>query len=129
VTLISTIGPRPPFCNALAIVPLGNSVTGTLGTTSCQWVDGTFADMYPVSLASDTSVDIRLNSAAFDAYLLLLDSKGNLLAQDDDSGGGTNSRIVQDLPAGTYFIVAKPFANYYSVGAYTLIVAQYQPSQ
>jgi hypothetical protein len=129
VTLVTTVGPRPPFCNALAAVPLGNSVNGTLSTTSCQWIDGTFADIYPVTLASDTAVDIRLNSTAFDAYLILLDVKGNLLAQDDDSGGGTNSRIVQDLAAGTYYIVAKPFANYYSVGPYTLIVAPYQPSQ
>jgi hypothetical protein len=130
VTLITTLGPRPPFCGALASLPLGNSVTASLGTTSCQYVDGTFADIYPVTLASDTSVDLRLNSNDFDAYLVLLDAKGNLLAQDDDSGGGTNSRIVQQLSAGTYYVVAKPLANYYNVGSYTLSLAQYQaPSQ
>ena len=89
-------------------------------------MDGTFADIYPVTLTSDTSIDLRLNSNAFDAYLVLLDATGNLLAQDDDSGGGTNSRIVQPLTAGTYYVVAKPFANYYNVGPYTLSLAQYQ---
>lgn len=127
VTLITTVGPRPPFCGSLAALPLGSSVMGTLGTTSCQYLDGTFADIYPVTLSNDTAVDLRLNSPAFDAYLLLLDPKGNLVAQDDDSGGGTNSRIVQQLKAGTYYVVAKPFANYYSVGAYTLSLAVYQP--
>ena len=126
VTLITTIGPRPPFCTPLGSQPLGSTVQGTLGTTSCQWIDGTFADIYPLTLAGASSVDLRLNSDAFDAYLLLLDAKGNLLAQDDDSGGGTNSRIQQALPAGTYFVVAKPFANYYSVGAYTLLLIQAQ---
>jgi hypothetical protein len=130
VTLITTLGPRPPFCGALASLPLGSGVTANLGTTSCQYVDGTFADIYPVTLAGDTSVDLRLNSNDFDAYLVLLDAKGNLLVQDDDSGGGTNSRIVQQLSAGTYYVVAKPFANYYNIGSYTLSLAQYQaPSQ
>jgi hypothetical protein len=125
VTLITTLGTRPPFCAALSALPLGSSVAGNLSTTSCQYVDGTFADIYPVTLTGDTSVDLRLNSSVFDAYLLLLDAQGNLLAQDDDSGGGTNSRIVQELGAGTYYVVAKPFANYYNIGAYTLSVAQY----
>jgi hypothetical protein len=130
VTLITTLGPRPPFCGALASLLLGSSVTDSLSTTSCQYVDGTFADIYPVTLAGDASVDLRLNSNDFDAYLVLLDAKGNLLAQDDDSGGGTNSRIVQQLSAGTYYVVAKPFANYYNIGSYTLSLAQYQaPSQ
>jgi hypothetical protein len=126
VTVIGTVGPRPVFCGAQPLLALGGTAAGTLSTTSCQYIDGTFADIYPVTLTADTSVDLRLDSAAFDAYLILLDSKGNLLAQDDDSGGGTNSRIVQDLPAGTYYVVAKPFANYYSVGPYTLSLAVYQ---
>lgn len=130
VTLITTLGPRPPFCGALASLPLGSSVTASLSTTSCQYADGTFADIYPLTLAADTSIDLRLNSGDFDAYLVLLDAKGNLLAQDDDSGGGTNSRIVQQLSAGTYYAVAKPLANYYNIGSYTLSLAQYQaPSQ
>jgi hypothetical protein len=126
VTLIATPGPRPPFCTALSPLALGSSMTANLSTTSCQYVDGTFADIYPVTLASGASVDLRLDSSDFDAYLVLLDAKGNLLAQDDDSGGGTNSRIIQDLSAGTYYVVAKPLANYYNVGAYTLSLAQYQ---
>jgi hypothetical protein len=127
ITVLSNPGPRPLFCAAMPALAPGANVSGTLGISSCQYVDGSFADIYPVTLAADASVDIKLNSSAFDAYLLLLDAKGNLLAQDDDSGGGTNSRIVQALKAGTYYVVAKPFAYYYSVGAYTLSVAPYVP--
>ncbi|MGD0776863.1 MAG: hypothetical protein ABSC05_28940 [Candidatus Solibacter sp.] len=40
--------------------------------------------------------------------------------EDDDRGGGTNARIASALPAGTYHIVAQPFGDYTSHGAYTL---------
>ena len=42
---------------------------------------------------------------------------------DDDSGGNTNARIIRHLAAGTYYMVAKPFGDYTSHGAYTLIAA------
>jgi hypothetical protein len=49
-----------------------------------------------------------------------LDSKGNLIDQDDDSGGGTNALVTQFLPAGSYYVVVKPFGDYTSHGTYTL---------
>ena len=54
---------------------------------------------------------------------MLLDVKGAVVAEDDDSGGGTNARITMPLAAGTYYIVATPFGDYTSGGAYTLITA------
>ena len=74
------------------------------------------------------TVDVRLDSSAFDAYLLLLDAKGNLVDQDDDSGGGTNARIHRLVAPGTYYVVAKPVSDYTSGGAYTVSVqAELQP--
>ena len=61
-------------------------------------------------------MDVRLTSSAFDAYLLLLDAKGNLVDQDDDSGGGTNARINRLLAPGSYYVVAKPAADYTAGG-------------
>lgn len=77
-------------------------------------------------MASDTTVDLRLNSGDFDAYLVVLDAKGNLVDEDDDSGGNTNARLVRPLGAGTYYVVAKPFGGYTSHGNYTLSLAQAQ---
>jgi hypothetical protein len=37
---------------------------------------------------------IDLKSTRFDAYLRVEDAKGNPLAEDDDSGGGTNARVL-----------------------------------
>ena len=35
-------------------------------------------------------------------------------------------RIVQSLTAGTYFVIAKQFANYYPGGRYQVTLAAYQ---
>ncbi len=126
ITLLTALGSRPAFCGSGGPLALGGSVSGTLTITSCQYVDNSFAGVYQIVLADDTPIDLRLNSNDFDAYLVLLDAKGNLVASDDDSGGGTNSRITQQLTAGTYYVVAKQFANYYPGGNYTLSLAQYQ---
>lgn len=120
VNVLDTPGDRPVFCGAKGAISDGSNVFDTLSYTACQYIDQTFADMYQMTLAADGTIDLRLNSNDFDAYLVLQDAKGNVVATDDDSGGGTNARITQSLPAGTYYVYAKPFANYYSVGKYTL---------
>ncbi len=123
VNLLASAGGRPAFCGAAGSIAPGGSISGTLSFTACQNTDGTFADVYQMTLDGAATIDLRLNSGDFDAYLELFDAKGNLVAQDDDSGGGTNARIQQALPAGSYYIFAKPFANYYSLGNYTLTLA------
>jgi hypothetical protein len=123
VNLLASAGPRPPFCGSKGTLAAGGSIAGILTFTACQFSDATFADVYAITLDADGSIDLRLNSSDFDAYLVLQDAKGNLLAQDDDGGGGTNARIQQKLPAGTYYVYAKPFANYYSLGGYTLTLS------
>jgi hypothetical protein len=123
VNLLASLGARPPFCNSKGTLAPGASISGALTFTACQYIDATFADVYQMTLAANTTIDLRLNSTDFDAYLVILDAKGNLIAQDDDSGGGTNSRIQQSLVAGNYYVFVKPFANYYSLGNYTLTLA------
>jgi hypothetical protein len=121
VDLRTVAGPRPPLCTPKANIAAGDTVTGVITYTGCQYTDNSFADLYQMDLAADSSIDLRLNSSEFDAYLFLLDAKGSVVDEDDDSGGNTNSRITHNLPAGTYFIVVKPFGEYTSHGAYTLI--------
>ena len=75
----------------------------------------------PSVMPADATIDLRLNSSEFDAYLLLLDAKGAVIDEDDDSGGNTNARVSRSLAAGTYYIVAKPSGDYTSHGAYTLL--------
>jgi hypothetical protein len=121
VDLRTVAGPRPPFCTAQGPISLGGTVTGNITYAGCQYVDGTFADLYSLTLPTDTSLDLRANSTDFDAYLILLDAKGNLVDADDDSGGGTNARITDFIPAGTYFVVVKPVGDYTKQGSYSLM--------
>jgi hypothetical protein len=118
--LLNSAGSRPAFCGALGALAPGVSVTGTIGFASCDYIDGAFADIYSFQLASSASVDLQLNSTDFDAYLVLLDSQGNLVDRDDDSGGGTNAHITRLLGAGTYYVVAKPNGDHSNGGNYTL---------
>jgi cytolysin (calcineurin-like family phosphatase) len=53
------------------------------------------------------TVTVDLSSSAADAYLYLLTADGSVvLAEDDNSGGGTNSRINTTLAVGRYLLVA-----------------------
>lgn len=122
VDVRTSLGPRPTFCAPKATIPIGNSVSGTIHFSGCQYVDDTFADIYKIEVTDPSTLEIRLSSSEFDAYLLLLDAKGNLIDRDDDDGGNTDARIVPSLSPGTYYIVAKPSVDYTAGGAYTLSV-------
>jgi hypothetical protein len=123
VSLLGAAGPRPVFCAPLSTLAPG-TVSGTLSYSSCQYVDGTFADLYQITLSSGANVDVKLTTGDFDPNLVLLDAKGNTVAQADDGGGTMTSHIAKQLGAGSYFVVAKPFSSYSSVGNYQLAFQQ-----
>ncbi len=80
--------------------------------------------VYRVKLAAGTTYTIDMvapNQPALDPYLVLTDAAGKRLAEDDDSGGGLNARIVfRPEQAGTFRIVATSFNN--GTGDFTLTV-------
>ena len=96
-------------------------MSGTLTSSDGRSVDcsGCFADLYEFSISSSQALVISLESLEFDALLRVLDSNGVVVATDDDSGAGTNSRLSRTFSAGTYRIEATTFAAG-EVGAYTL---------
>jgi hypothetical protein len=123
ITVLAAAGARPSFCAPLAVLTPG-SISGALSYNSCQYVDNTFADMYQIDLDNPGAIDVTLTTAGFDPYLVLLDAKGNVVAQAADDGGGVSAHIAQTLAAGKYFILAKPFSGYNSVGTYQLTFQQ-----
>jgi hypothetical protein len=112
----------PQLCAPLSLA-LNTPVTGQTSFTSCAWYDKTFADVYALNVIMPSQqIAIGAQSAAFDAFLILMDAKGNLLGTDDNSGGGTNPLITQALDPGNYFVVVKPSSDPTSAGTYNLIV-------
>ncbi|MCS7045780.1 MAG: hypothetical protein NZO58_05445 [Gemmataceae bacterium] len=77
--------------------------------------------IHAMKLSKDKTYIVELLSQAFDPYLRIEDSKGNNLAEDDDSGGNLQSRLAFRPPANdTYQLIATSYAG--GTGMYTLIV-------
>jgi serine protease Do len=83
-------------------------------------VDNSFFDLYAFEGKAGQRVQIDMTSREIDSYLILLDPNGDEVTQDDDGGGGPNSRIVATLPAdGTYLLMANSYEAG-QAGAYSL---------
>jgi CHAT domain-containing protein len=79
--------------------------------------------VHEVPLEAGRLYAIELRSAAFDAYLRLEDAAGKQLAQDDDSGGGTDARLLyRPRQGGAYRVIATVLPGGAGTGPYTLTV-------
>jgi hypothetical protein len=84
---------------------------------------GSRMKVHQVKLEAGKTYTISLNSRDFDAYLRLESPKGKFMAEDDDSGGDLNARIVYRITeAGDYRIVATALDA--GLGGYRLIVQE-----
>lgn len=93
---------------------VGDDFRGTLGT-------GADRDAVAVFLTAGQSVLIKMagdttgGSATADPYLWLLNSAGNVVAQNDDANGNDSAIAFQAAATGTYYILAGSFADSYPV--------------
>lgn len=85
------------------------TAVGSLDPDDCILDDDTPIDLFCLELPKQSRVTVTLESTAFDAFLWLYDGSCFALSSDDDGGGDTDSRLVADLPAGTYFLGANSF--------------------
>lgn len=107
-------------CTLGFVIELGQTVEGTLEEGDCDEIldDGSFFDFWFFELEEETTVAIEMRSPDMDVYLWLTDDDGNLLADDDDSAGGTDALIEINLDAGPYWILANHWPE--ASGDYTL---------
>ncbi|MSQ93953.1 MAG: PDZ domain-containing protein [Gemmataceae bacterium] len=83
---------------------------------------GRFLKVQEVKMSAGGVYAIELKSNDFDAYLVIQDAKGNKLAEDNDSGGGLNAKLMFTPPAdGLYKVIVSTF-NANEMGDYTLTV-------
>jgi hypothetical protein len=102
----------------------GTTVTQSLATTDCEIGDGFLFDLYRFTVPQGTGA-IRVNEAstAFDAFLLLYDAQGRLVAFSDDSSGTSRNASARVLAApGTYFVEVSSY-DVQETGTYTFSTA------
>ena len=119
-------------------IAFGQTLNGTLSLSDCHSPvrgNGFNADRYTFNAGAGQRVTITANSpspGSPDMFLTLLGPNGVVLITDDDSGGGTNSRIpggnrglILGLP-GIYTIEVTPF-NTSGTGTYTVSLSTDTP--
>ena len=84
--------------------------------------------LYPLEIAAFSLVNVDLVSEAFDPFLVVYTGSelaarnaDNRLAANDDGGEGLNSRLEENLPAGSYLLEVRSFSSS-GMGVYTLTV-------
>ncbi|MGH7650594.1 MAG: hypothetical protein ACREMS_02000 [Gemmatimonadaceae bacterium] len=114
------------FANATAYT-FGSTVNGTLATSDCPSPDGSYVDIYKVTIPTSGGYTFS-QSATWDTYVLLADSTGRVVAENDDiDASTTNSAVKALIPAGNYFLIANSFDTRVT-GDYTLSSASVSPS-
>ena len=110
-------------CDDPQPIAFGQTVDGALDDNDCLRPGGAFQESWELVLANDTTARIDLESDVFDAFLVLKDSDGTILDENDDRSDvpTRDSRIERALTAGTYEIVASS-ATPGETGAYQLKV-------
>lgn len=115
-------GQRCSIGNSSLSIAQGESVSGSLGARDCMRDDDSYARYYRLVLPARDSVTITMTSSAFDAFLVLQDSRGATVDTDDDGADGTNARIERTLAAGTYYVIANSLSSG-GTGAFRLQVS------
>ncbi len=119
-----SVAEAPPACTADDVsgdIGAGDDVTGSLGADDCRFVHGGRAQGRRLTVSELVTLQIDLTSAAFDAVVVVTDTLMNIVAVDDDSGEGTNSRLVQTFTQGEYYVWVTPF-NISGSGSYQLSI-------
>lgn len=103
-----------------AVLTIGIPAAGALANSDCVGnVLGEFGDIFRIVRTTTATVTVTATATAFDTFLRLLDGNGDLITEDDDGAGGTNSRISRSLAAGTFFLIVTSFSPG-ETGSYTL---------
>lgn len=72
-------------------------------------VEGRAYQQHTIETEAGREYRVDLRSDDFDTYLLVLDASGSIVAENDDFGMGTDSRVEFRAGGGVYTILAGPF--------------------
>lgn len=102
----------------------------TPGVTTSQTMDASCSytstlrniDLAGLYLVKGQTVQIDMSSAAFDPQIDFYLNSGQLVAQDDNGGGGTSARVTYTAPANAVYVIFATSPAASQTGAYTLSV-------
>ena len=104
-------------------LPANTPTTGELADSDQEADDGSYFDLYRVTVRAGEKVTITMRSSAVDSYVVLgqmVDGEWNQIAYDDDTGGGKNARLTHTFDtAGEYLIRANTVGSP-NTGSYVL---------
>jgi len=113
----------PPGAGRTERISMGQHASGRLEPGDRQADAGGYQDLWEFDGRAGQDVIIEMHSSELDAYLELHGPDGATVAEDDDSGDGTDAMIVARLPrAGRYQIVARSYGDSRRIGFYDLSV-------
>lgn len=119
-------GTDPALFASLAVagrVTVGGTVAGALGAGDPS-VEDKYAEVWEITGEAGQTVTIRLESDAYDAYLIVIGPGLGAPLTDDDSAGELNAELTVTFPqSGVYRVIATS-AGSGSTGAYRLTVTQ-----
>ncbi len=108
-------------CTGGTPLAVGATVNGTLAEGDELDFDGAYLDRYALAVQQGGTHEVTMRSTELDSFLWLVNpDSGDIIAFDDDSGGGLDARIVHPLDRGCYWVEATTFPG--ESGAYTLSV-------
>lgn len=109
-----------PPAGEVSEIAAGKPVTGRLESTDPTLEDGTHYDVYRYTGTRGERISITMRSNEFDTYVSLRLEDGTILDEDDDAAGGTDARIITELPDdGVYLVYANALFEG-ATGAYSL---------
>ena len=87
---------------------LGSTSDSQLSSTDCQLSNGSFVDLFTVTIPTSGTYIFNQTSTAFDTFLAFYTSGAVLIGVNDDFGN-SDSRVKVIVPAGSYIIGALSF--------------------
>jgi hypothetical protein len=83
------------FGRVAGLIQVGQTVTGTLAATDPEFPgDSTYFQRWILPVTPNQPFTVDLESADFDAYVILTRGRGDKVVENDDGGGGCNARLV-----------------------------------
>jgi len=99
----------------------GRTASGRLEAGDRPRSGGGYQDQWEFDGRQNQNIMLEMRSSDFDAYLELRDADGNLVAENDDGGDGTNALISARLTRnGRYRVIARSYGERESTGFYEL---------